>query len=526
MAIDGATAAAAIARTVRLALRLPLRTSHLFRSFAAKFAVLILIFLTVPVILYVQFRSVDAEKNRLVLINATKQGRLIAQSLLPQLENFDGKSFDKLSQSLSRLNDGSLSAKLLYKPLKVAGRDNFFYVASSPVSAPEYLEAELKQLVGVGVIEQLRGTCEGNRSLAIRFTNPRGAQEVLTSLIPVTTLSGCWVLLTSHSTEGILSSSIGQPYWMTPQVQIAASIYVLMAFLVIYLFLEVWRGLRRFEKLARDIRTDGAEAVSFSQMNQLPELKDVAVEFDRMVHSLQSSADLLRRTADENAHAFKTPIAIIAHSLDRIRRGFPPDDTKGRRAAELIEQAVDRLDALVSASRRLDEAAAETLDPPRERVKLSALMSRMVEAYSEMLPDGAVRFVDRIDPGVNIIAGDDLMETVIENLLDNAISFSPKSGEVRIELRRNGRWSELSVMDRGPGVAADDLDRIFDRYYTERPDKDERDPAMDALPTHENHFGVGLWIVRRNVEAVGGTVFAQNRIGGGLKVTVRIPVVK
>lgn len=482
--------------------------------------------MTVPVILYVQFRSVDAEKNRLVLVNATKQGRLIAQSLLPLLENFDGKSYDALSKALARLNDGSLSAKLLYKPTSVGGRDNFFYVASSPVSPPEYLEAELKQLVGTGVIRQLRGTCEGNRSLAIRFTNPRGAQEVLTSLIPVTTLSGCWVLLTSHSTEGILTSSIGQPYWMTPQVQIATAIYVLMAFLVIYLFLEVWRGLRRFEKHARDIRTQNASGMSFTEMNQLPELKDVAVEFDRMVHSLQSSADLLRRTADENAHAFKTPIAVISHSLDRIKRAFPPGEKKGLRAAELIEKAVDRLDALVSASRRLDEAAAETLDPPRERVDVSALLGRMVEAYSEMLSEGTVRFIDRIDPRVIVLAGDDLLETVFENLLDNAISFSPKGGEIRVELRRNGGWCELSVCDRGPGVHAEDLDRIFDRYYTDRQAKDETDRDVQTLPTDENHFGVGLWIVRRNIEAIGGAVFAQNRIGGGLKVTTRIPLVK
>lgn len=497
----------------------------MFRSFAAKFALLILIFLTVPVILYAQFRSLDADKNRLIRVNAERQGKLIAQSLSGLLDGFDGKSYEALSQELARLADGSISAKLLYRPLKVGGSKNFFYVASAPISAPEYLEAELIRLVGAGVIGTLEGACEGRKQPPTRFTNPAGSQEVLTSFTPVNTVAGCWVLLTSQSTERILNSSIGQRYWKTPQIQIAAAIYLLMAFLVIYLFLEVWRGLRQFEQLARDIRTDHTAGVSFTEMNQLPELKDVAVEFDRMVLALQSSADLLRRAADDNAHAFKTPIAVISHSLDRIKRSFPEDDAKGKRAAELIEQAVDRLDSLVSASRLLDEAAAETLDPPRERVNLSAMLSRMVQAYSEMLPDGAVRFDEKIDSGVVVLAGDDLMETVLENLLDNAVSFSPRGGELRVELTRNGRWADLSVSDEGPGVETDNMDRIFDRYFTFRPSAQDGSDGV-VLPAMESHSGIGLWIVRRNVEAIDGSVSAENRISGGLKMQIRLPLAR
>jgi len=293
-----------------------------------------------------------------------------------------------------------------------------------------------------------------------------------------------------------------------------------------YLFLEVWRGLRQFEKLARDIRNDAASGMSFSDMNKLPELKDVAVEFDRMVHSLQSSAELLRRAANENAHAFKTPIAVISHSLDRIRRAMPPEEEKGRRAADLVEQAVERLDGLVSASRRLDEAAAESLDPPRERIDLSAILGRMVEAYAETLPEGSVRFVDHIEPRISVLGGDDLMETVLENLLDNAVSFSPKGGEIRVELRRDGRFAELTVADRGPGVDPDGLDRIFERYFTHRPlqvaDADQGNMWIDV----ESHSGIGLWIVRRNIEAIDGTVAAHNRVGGGLKMTIRLPLAR
>lgn len=511
------------ARGRRRRWRIGLPRSHLFRSFAAQFAVLILIFLTVPGILYFQFRSLDADKNRLIRDSAEKQGRLIASGLTPQLDAFDGRSYEALSQELSRLTDGSVSAKLLYRPVGVGGPEQFFYVASAPISPSEYLEAELKQLAGAGVIQTLRITCDGRRPPPKRFINPAGTQEVLTSFTPVNSVKGCWVLLTSHATKSILSSSVGQPYWRTPQVQIAAAIYMLMVFLVLYLFREVWRGLRQFERLARDIRNDDASGASFAEMNQLPDLKDVAMEFDRMVHALRSSADLLRRAADDNAHAFKTPIAVIAHSLARIRRGLPEEDVKGLRAAELIEQAVERLDSLVSASRRLDEAAAETLDPPREPVDISAMLGRMVEAYSEVQPDGVIRFTENIDPGVVVLAGDDMIETVIENMLDNAVSFSPPGAELQVELRKNGRWADLSVSDEGPGVDTDNIDRIFDRYFTVRPPREPWN-GENALPAVESHSGIGLWIVRRNVEAINGTVMAENRSSGGLRMTVRLPL--
>ncbi len=112
-------------------------------------------------------------------------------------------------------------------------------------------------------------------------------------------------------------------------------------------------------------------------------------------------------------------------------------------------------------------------------------------------------------------AGDDLLETVIENLLDNAISFSPPGGEVALSLDAEGSDALITVEDQGPGVAGEKLERIFERYYS------ERDETVDG--DGNEHFGIGLWIVRRNVEAIGGRITAENRPQGGLRVRLRIP---
>lgn len=121
--------------------------------------------------------------------------------------------------------------------------------------------------------------------------------------------------------------------------------------------------------------------------------------------------------------------------------------------------------------------------------------------------------------------GADLLETVVENLVDNALSFSPPHGIVQVRLRRQGRRAELSVDDDGPGIEAQLADRIFDRYFSLRPEA-SADGGNGAVIDRPSHFGIGLWLVRRNVEAIGGTVVAENRKQGGLRMLVSLPLTR
>jgi two-component system, OmpR family, sensor histidine kinase ChvG len=120
-------------------------------------------------------------------------------------------------------------------------------------------------------------------------------------------------------------------------------------------------------------------------------------------------------------------------------------------------------------------------------------------------------------PGLNVLGSQAMIETVLDNLIDNAVSFSPAGGEVLVHLSHDGRFAHLIVSDRGAGVPEGQIERIFERYYSERRD----DPAGEAPGSY---FGIGLWIARRNVEAMGGTIFAENRSPHGLQVHVRLPL--
>jgi two-component system sensor histidine kinase ChvG len=120
-------------------------------------------------------------------------------------------------------------------------------------------------------------------------------------------------------------------------------------------------------------------------------------------------------------------------------------------------------------------------------------------------------------PGLFVLGTEEMIETVAENLIDNAVSFSPPGSGILVQLTRDGPFAHLIVSDEGPGVPAEQLERIFDRYYSER----HAEPAADTASTY---FGIGLWIVRRNVGAMGGRIEAENRTPHGLAIHVRLPL--
>lgn len=499
-------------------LRARVRGRPVRRSFATKFALLIAIFFTVPLILYGQFRTAEQEKNVLLLDSLQTQGRLIARNLRPYLEAFDGSTVRPLTGALSLIAaEEDLKIRLLLQPANPSDVEGFFYVDAAPPVPNNFLDRERDELMTAGVLNRLATHCRLNQPLAVRYVNPAGEEEVVTSVTPVTTPAGCWAIITSYSASELLGASLGQPYWQTDQIKIAAAIYVVMALLVISIFYGVWRSLRHFGRLAREIRTTGARESSFAKLNDVPELGDVAQEFDHMVDALQGSSLTIKRAAEENAHAFKTPIAIIAQSIEPLKRLVSDKESRAARSLELIERALGRLDVLVSAARRMDETTAELINPPRERVDVSVLIRRMLDGYSGAFVAKDLRLYQEITPDLAVRAGAELLEAVGENILDNAISFSPRGGNVWVRLAARDQLVDLVVEDEGPGVDPRRLEDIFERYVSNRLTETDEPGAGGQ------HFGIGLWLVRRNVEAVGGTVRAENRTTGGLRIVVTLP---
>lgn len=486
----------------------------LLHSFSLKLLVLALVLLSVPLLLYWQFERFERDQSELLRISAARTGRVIAAMLRPHFANFADEKPSRLQEALDGATSGNVNVKVL---ARLHGNADFYLIASSPPVPTDVLKREVQSLKRTGIFDRLVPTCDVTPDLAVHFLSPVGTVQVLTSLTPVHVGGDCWVVVTYQNASDFGPAPLRLSSWKIPVMEGAVAIYALSVALVAWLLVHIWRNTYRFRLAARRIRMRGAGGASFQELNTIPELTGVAEDFDALVEALTSSQEFIKRTAEDNAHALKAPLAVIAQSLEPLKRAVPPGDSAAARSLQLIDRSVVKLDALVSVARDLEQAAADVVYPVHQTMQLTEFLDALLRNYETTLAAQGKRLSTALAPGVTASANEDVLEPVVENLLENATSFTPSGGTIEVTLVREGKFALLQVADRGPGVPADRLEKIFDRYVSYR-----EGHVTEGAPSGDRHQGLGLWIVKRNVEGLGGSVVGRNRPGGGFEVVVRL----
>ena len=475
------------------------------------------IFVALPIVLYGQFESADRQMQELVIRAIQDRSTLIARALAPVLSRRDPLSQAEINAELVKyVSDGTM-LKLLRQPTGAPYGEGFYFVGSAPPIAAEQVDGELDELMRRGVLRHVTDACTLDSSNEIRYRPPGGTVELLTSIIPIRDSRGCWVLLSTHATSEFLNTSIGRPYWETREVRLAAGIYFVLAVLVFLIAFGIRRSLRRFRSVAYEIGQGRIGDYAFTARNVVPELSGVALAFDKLVIDLRHAADQIRQSAEENAHSIKTPLAAIKSALKPIRHVCPTDDLRAQRALDIIDHCIDRLYAMITAAQRLDNSTADLISAPRKPTNLTQLVADATLNFREVMASRDIRLIRRLDDDVMVRAASGVLEVVMQNILDNAIGFSLDGGTIIITLTKSNETVDLQIEDEGPGIAPDKIGRVFDRTFSSRP----RDGA--AAPQRSDNAGLGLWIVQRNVEALGGQVVARNRATGGLTIAITLP---
>jgi two-component system sensor histidine kinase ChvG len=483
---------------------------------------LIGIFVALPVVLYGQFESADRQMRDLVTRALQDRSALIADALAPTLKNIDPRSQVALNADLAKYSSDGTILKLMFQPVRehdsAGDVGRFYFVASAPQIRADELSTELDELSHRGILQRLSDACMWDATNEIRYKHPNGTFELLTSIIPIRTAAGCWVLTSTHATSEFLNTSIGRPYWETREIRVAAAIYLVLAVIALLVAISIRLSLRRFREVAAEISQGRIGDFAFSHRNVVPELSSVARDFDKLVHDLRGVSQQIRQSAEDKAHSFKTPLAAIRSALEPVRRAVPEDNRRARRALEIVDSSLARLLDLVIAAQRHDISTAELIEAPRVPADFTQLVGDAALHFREILATKDIRLIRRLDERVMVRAGRGMLEVVLQNVLENAISFSPRGGTIVVTLIANGDIVELQIDDEGPGVDPRQIAHMFERYFSSRPREVD---DSNALPSE--HAGLGLWIVQRNVEALGGRVGAANRIGGGLSVTITLP---
>jgi two-component system, OmpR family, sensor histidine kinase MtrB len=239
-----------------------------------------------------------------------------------------------------------------------------------------------------------------------------------------------------------------------------------------------------------------------------------AAEFNRMADSLEATIERLAASESQNrrfvadvAHELRTPLTALVAEASLIEAGIAGLDPDGRRAAELLVGDVRRLRVLVEELMELSR-----FDAHAEEVQLASVdVGRIVrQAVATRLPEASLTIGS--EPVV-ITSDARRLDRIVGNLLDNARTHAPGSPvEVTVEAGQGS--ARVSVADGGPGMAPDALDRIFDRFF-----------KAEASRT-SGSSGLGLAIAREHAELLGGTLAARNREGGGLELTLNLPVTR
>jgi two-component system sensor histidine kinase MtrB len=230
----------------------------------------------------------------------------------------------------------------------------------------------------------------------------------------------------------------------------------------------------------------------------------MAAALDDTIARLEAAQDQNRRFVADVSHELRTPVSALVAEASILRDHLNDLPQAARRAGELIVEDIARLRSLVEELMELSRFDAESEEVQIRPVDLGRLIRDVVAARHRdavlELPDEPV--VIESDPR--------RLERILTNLLGNAREHAP-GALVVVRLRADAEWVTITVADRGPGVPADRLGRIFDRFFM-------------ADPSRRGGSGLGLAIAREHAELLGGRLRARNRDGGGLAIELILPV--
>ena len=254
---------------------------------------------------------------------------------------------------------------------------------------------------------------------------------------------------------------------------------------------------------------------------RLPERRDeiglLARAISDMSSALRHRIDAGERFAADVAHEIKNPLASLRSALESL--GKVEDEALRRQLTEIAAHDVRRIDRLVTEIAEISRIDAQLTRSRFVAVNLLNLARSLVAEREERGGDGRCTLaVIAVGNGPWDAPGDAAqLERVLENLLDNAISFSPPDGDVVVTLERQHDRLELAVTDEGPGIPLEAREKVFERFHSLRPQGED----------FGSHSGLGLAIARTIAEAHDGSLFASDRADGqrGARLVLHLPLV-
>jgi len=319
----------------------------------------------------------------------------------------------------------------------------------------------------------------------------------------------------ARASEGAQGWLLTAGYWETPEMRLAAFACLSLVALAILVVVSILRSLRRFREAADEIVFGRVGDEALTARNGVRELSGVARLLDSLVFDLRYMSDQVRLTAEENAHSLRTPLATMRTALGAIQRSLPPDEPRAQRALKIIDISLNRLSNVVNSAQRNDTTMADLVAAPRDPVDLAELTRDVLGEAGGRAQARNILFREKLQDAVIVHANCPALKAALLDVLTSAVNASPRYGEISVTLEAGHTDARLTVEDRG---CDDDAPELFFQHDF-APSSQANPPAPDqARPVR-----LGLWNVKRIVEAFGGQVTADHNHHGGVSVSIMLP---
>jgi signal transduction histidine kinase len=287
---------------------------------------------------------------------------------------------------------------------------------------------------------------------------------------------------------------------------------VLLALISFYLSQRLARPIEKVSTAVR--RVAQGDFTSRVQWRSDDEVGRLARAFNEMAQELETLEGARKELMANVSHELKGPLARVAGYLQAIEDGVGGAEARQQHFA-IVRREVSRLTRLVNDMLDYSRLEVGRLKLHTFPADLAPTLTRAAQVFAGPAADAGVELVVAIPPILPIIESEpERVEQVLVNLMENALSFTPRGGTVSVAAGEVDGMLEVSVSDTGPGIPEEELDRIFDRFY-------KLDPARTP---DRRGFGLGLTIVKQLVELHGGKVFARSEVGKGSVFGFRLPL--
>ena len=321
------------------------------------------------------------------------------------------------------------------------------------------------------------------------------------------------------TTVGTQIIQVAQPVSVRSEIAVNASMRILQPTLIMMLFLAIaiWfvivQALQSLNKTARAVSQRSPSALEPIPTEGLPfEVKSLVSSINRLMERLSDSLSAQQRFASDAAHELRTPLAAITLQAQLLSRSKTPED-KAKYISRL-QQGVARATRLVEQLLTIARLDPDSTQRPLQEVNIDALAHAVVEDLNSVAQAKSITLTAQTLPTL-AMGLPDALRLMITNLTDNAIRYTPEGGRIEIAVQPVGRTVRIVVTDNGPGIAPEERQRVFERFYR-------------ALGTKVSGTGLGLAIVSRIVQMHHGSIHVedgfQHENGCGASFVVTLPV--